>query len=135
MVVCGGKLYRDNVVMLPRLVDPELLAFVPQPVLAVLMLFPVTDLMDKKKDIENKEIEADESKRAFGSDLLYFKQTIGKFTCLLCNQFSIFFNKGNACGTIGLLHVCVQSRPRQCSYQTFKALANAKVDIRRLFTL
>lgn len=65
--------------------DDELLMMVPQPVLAVLLLFPITkesEEANKKDDAENPP-----SSQAAPSSLYFMKQTIG-----------------NACGTIGMLH-------------------------------
>eukprot|EP00741_Cyanophora_paradoxa_P003538 tig00000711_g3436.t1 len=63
--------------------DPDLLAMVPQPVLAVLLLFPLSAKIEAAKDAfaEGATRKHDEH------GLLFIKQTIG-----------------NACGTIGLLH-------------------------------
>ncbi|PWZ26990.1 Ubiquitin carboxyl-terminal hydrolase 3 [Zea mays] len=65
--------------------DDELLAMVPQPVLAVLFLYPLTSL-----DEEKEEVSAATSTSA-GKELskkVYFtKQTVG-----------------NACGTVGVIH-------------------------------
>ena len=66
--------------------DPELLAFVPKPVKAVLILFPVTVNYEQHRKTEDVEIRQ-AGKHEFGKDLLYFRQTIG-----------------NACGTYALLH-------------------------------
>ncbi len=67
---------------------------VPQPVLALLLLFPVTKEVEAAKDAQ----EADAAKaggRAPGpKGLYYMRQTIG-----------------NACGTIGLLHAVANARP------------------------
>merc|ERR1712093_178138 len=63
--------------------DPDLLAFVPRPVYAVLMLFPVTAPYEKAR----KERDALVKDEAAPKDILFFKQTIG-----------------NACGTMGILH-------------------------------
>ncbi|EST07850.1 Peptidase C12, ubiquitin carboxyl-terminal hydrolase [Kalmanozyma brasiliensis GHG001] len=68
--------------------DPDLLAMVPQPVAAVLLLFPITPSMEALRQQENEAA----SPAAAGSDILWFKQTIG-----------------NACGTIGLLHALANS--------------------------
>ena len=38
--------------------DPDLLAMVPQPCHAVLLLFPITDASEKAKDTEAAEIQA-----------------------------------------------------------------------------
>ncbi|TPX51121.1 hypothetical protein SeMB42_g01027 [Synchytrium endobioticum] len=65
--------------------DEELLAFIPQPVLAVLLLFPITAVYEKYRKDEEARIRKDGQTV---SDKLYFtKQTIA-----------------NACGTIGILH-------------------------------
>lgn len=66
--------------------DDELLSMVPQPVEAVLCLFPVTN------EYEKKRLEEDSKQAPFvgpekEGEVIWFKQTIG-----------------NACGTIGLLH-------------------------------
>ncbi|WVZ74367.1 hypothetical protein U9M48_022565 [Paspalum notatum var. saurae] len=65
--------------------DDELLAMVPQPVLAVLFLYPLTSLDEKE------ESDASAASAAGGKDLskkVYFtKQTVG-----------------NACGTVGVIH-------------------------------
>lgn len=68
--------------------DPDLLAMVPQPVAAVLFLFPLNEAMEKVRAKENASAAA----AASDSGILWFKQTIG-----------------NACGTIGLLHALANS--------------------------
>lgn len=62
--------------------DPELLTFVPRPVYAVLMLFPVTEAYRKAK-----EAKEEATKDVGVPDVMFFKQTIN-----------------NACGTMGILH-------------------------------
>ncbi|KAL5207051.1 hypothetical protein ABZP36_031486 [Zizania latifolia] len=66
--------------------DDELLAMVPQPVLAVLFLYPLTSLED-----DEEESSASTTSTTGGKDLskrVYFtKQTVG-----------------NACGTVGVIH-------------------------------
>ena len=65
--------------------DPDLLAMVPQPVHAVLLLFPITDASERARAEEAEAIARDGQTV---SDRVYFtRQTIG-----------------NACGTIGVLH-------------------------------
>eukprot|EP01080_Neovahlkampfia_damariscottae_P010662 gene10662-3286_t len=65
--------------------DEELLAMVPQPVLAVLLCFPLTK---ENEDLKKKETEdIIKNKETFPKDLYHMKQTIG-----------------NACGTIGIIH-------------------------------
>jgi ubiquitin carboxyl-terminal hydrolase L3 len=67
--------------------DPDLLSFVPRPVHALLLVFPVT------KVYENYRIAQDSGRELYmGQDhpdgeILWFRQTIG-----------------NACGTMGVIH-------------------------------
>ncbi|PPD76829.1 hypothetical protein GOBAR_DD26263 [Gossypium barbadense] len=61
--------------------EDELLAMVPQPVLAVLFLFPITS------QTEEERLRQDNEKRDASCKVYFMKQTVG-----------------NACGTIGLLH-------------------------------
>ncbi|KAL4428290.1 hypothetical protein ABPG75_002379 [Micractinium tetrahymenae] len=65
--------------------DEELLAMVPRPVAAVLLLFPITDETEAACKQEQQGIEA--RGQEVSPAVYYMKQTIG-----------------NACGTIGLLH-------------------------------
>jgi ubiquitin carboxyl-terminal hydrolase L3 len=66
--------------------DDELLAMVPQPVLAVIFLYPLTSVDDKVE-----EYDPSATSTTGGKDLsknVYFtKQTVG-----------------NACGTVGVIH-------------------------------
>lgn len=72
-------------------VDPELLAMIPQPCLAVLMLFPISDKSEEHFKQEQERIERDGQ---FVDDDLYFmKQTVG-----------------NACGTVGVIHAVLNNR-------------------------
>ncbi|KAA1106513.1 ubiquitinyl hydrolase 1 [Puccinia graminis f. sp. tritici] len=68
--------------------DAELLAMVPKPVYAVLMLFPISKEYEAARAAEHARI-VDQAGGAVKSDerLIFIKQTIS-----------------NACGTIGLLH-------------------------------
>ncbi|KAL5748416.1 hypothetical protein ACOSP7_025458 [Xanthoceras sorbifolium] len=61
--------------------DEELLAMVPQPVLAVLFLYPITAQSEQERMLQ------DQDKKECSSKVYFMKQTVG-----------------NACGTIGLLH-------------------------------
>lgn len=74
--------------------DDDLLAMVPQPVEAVLLLFPVTKEYEQKRKEEDDEVEPFFGPEQQG-DMIWFKQTIG-----------------NACGTIGLLHSIANSSAR-----------------------
>ncbi|RPB04279.1 cysteine proteinase [Choiromyces venosus 120613-1] len=69
--------------------DPELLAFVPRPALALLLVFPVSESYQQHRIAEDAGKE-EYSKQGDGEDPVWFKQTIK-----------------NACGMIGVLHaVC-----------------------------
>lgn len=61
---------------------------VPTPVLAVLLLFPISDASEAHKDAEKAGILAKADSNS--KKLYYMKQTVG-----------------NACGTVGLTHVAL----------------------------
>lgn len=66
--------------------DPDLLAFVPRPAYALLLVFPVSDTYEKfrhQEDANKSEYEGSGPEE----EVVWYKQTIG-----------------NACGLIGLLH-------------------------------
>jgi ubiquitin carboxyl-terminal hydrolase L3 len=65
--------------------DDELLAMVPQPVLAVLMLYPITK--ENENESQKDQEEQEKSSQRVDPNVYFIKQTIG-----------------NACGTIALLH-------------------------------
>ncbi|KUI57229.1 Ubiquitin carboxyl-terminal hydrolase isozyme L3 [Cytospora mali] len=66
--------------------EPELLAHIPRPAYALLVIIPLTEVWDEERKTEDS---AKEDYAGFGEDepVIWFKQTIG-----------------NACGSIGLLH-------------------------------
>lgn len=66
--------------------DPDLLAFVPRPAYALLLVFPVSETYEK---FRVQEDGGKDEYEGFGpeEEVMWFKQTIG-----------------NACGLIGLLH-------------------------------
>lgn len=66
-------------------IDEDLLAMVPQPVSAVLLLFPITDASDAFDETQRKTIL--EKGQEVNKNVYFIKQTVG-----------------NACGTIGLIH-------------------------------
>jgi len=66
-------------------VDKDLLSMVPQPVFAVLMLFPVSDASENHRRRQRDEIA--NSGQMYSDSVYWMKQFIG-----------------NACGTIGLIH-------------------------------
>lgn len=65
--------------------DPEMLAWVPRPVLSVMLLFPVSKAYEEHKKKEESEILSKGQEVA--SDIFYMKQNIS-----------------NACGTVALVH-------------------------------
>jgi len=66
--------------------DPDLLAFVPRPAHALLLVFPVSATYEKFRHEEDAE-KTDYEGSGEGEEVVWYKQTIG-----------------NACGLIGLLH-------------------------------
>eukprot|EP01114_Cavostelium_apophysatum_P017900 TRINITY_DN5410_c0_g1_i1.p1 TRINITY_DN5410_c0_g1~~TRINITY_DN5410_c0_g1_i1.p1 ORF type:complete len:258 (-),score=34.26 TRINITY_DN5410_c0_g1_i1:28-732(-) len=73
--------------------DPELLQMVPKPVIAVLLLFPITDTVVKGEKEEQDRIK--EKGQNLSNKLWFMKQTIG-----------------NACGTIGVIHSLANNQDR-----------------------
>lgn len=69
------------------LTDPELLAFIPQPVYGIILLFPLTENYESyRKQTDNKSGSVYANTKS--NEVKWFKQTIG-----------------NACGLYALLHV------------------------------
>ncbi|KAF2873466.1 hypothetical protein BDV95DRAFT_592829 [Massariosphaeria phaeospora] len=66
--------------------EPELLAFVPRPAYALLLIFPVSDTYEKFRVQEDKD-RTEYDGHGPAEEVVWYKQTIG-----------------NACGLIGLLH-------------------------------
>lgn len=66
--------------------DPELLAFVPRPALALILVFPVSESYERFRRQED-EGRPEYQDKGDGEDPVWFKQTIR-----------------NACGMIGVLH-------------------------------
>lgn len=66
--------------------DPDLIAFVPRPAYALLLVFPVSRTYEDHRRAEDADRPEYEGKGA-GEEVMWFKQTIR-----------------NACGLIGLLH-------------------------------
>ena len=74
--------------------DPSLLAFVPRPAHALLLVFPTNSAYEKARDEEDKSL-SDYSGTGPEEEVLWFKQTIG-----------------NACGLMGLLHAACNGMTR-----------------------
>eukprot|EP00795_Rhopilema_esculentum_P000297 gene297-9949_t len=65
--------------------DPELLAMIPTPCCALVLLFPITDTYEKFRADEDEAIKS--SGQEVSPNVYFTKQTVG-----------------NACGTIGIIH-------------------------------
>lgn len=77
------------------LTEPSLLAFLPRPALALLLVFPVTETYEafrRKEDASREDYTASGA----GEKVVWFKQTIR-----------------NACGLIGLLHAVTNGGARE----------------------
>lgn len=74
--------------------DPSLLAFVPRPAHALLLVFPTSSAYEKARYEEDKPLP-DYSGTGPEEEVLWFKQTIG-----------------NACGLMGLLHAACNGMTR-----------------------
>ncbi|KAJ3157563.1 Ubiquitin carboxyl-terminal hydrolase isozyme L3 [Geranomyces michiganensis] len=74
----------------PQSLDDDLLAFIPRPVHAVVLLFPITEKYEEFRRAEEAQIREDG--QVVSPHVFFVRQTIG-----------------NACGTIGLLHALVNN--------------------------
>ncbi|KZT39370.1 peptidase C12, ubiquitin carboxyl-terminal hydrolase 1 [Sistotremastrum suecicum HHB10207 ss-3] len=72
--------------------DPELLGMVPQPVQALILIFPITDEYETKRLEVDRKISED-GQVGLDEGLIYIRQTIG-----------------NACGTMALLHAVANTK-------------------------
>ena len=75
--------------------DPELLAFVPRPANALLLVFPVSVTYEKYRVEEDAQRPLYEGK-GLQESVVWYRQTIG-----------------NACGLIGLLHAISNGASRE----------------------
>lgn len=67
--------------------DPEMLAFVPRPAHALLLVFPVTRVYEDYRVEHDKGRELYLANEHEDGEIMWFRQTIG-----------------NACGTMGVIH-------------------------------
>ncbi|XP_066322290.1 ubiquitin carboxyl-terminal hydrolase 3-like [Miscanthus floridulus] len=67
--------------------DDDLLAMVPQPVLAVLFLYPLTSLDEEEKEESSASTTSTAGGKELSKKVYFTKQTVG-----------------NACGTVGVIH-------------------------------
>ena len=75
--------------------DPDLLAFIPRPVSALLLVFPISKGYDAARLKEDGPLPVYEGS-GLDEEVLWFRQTIG-----------------NACGMMGLLHSAVNGNARE----------------------
>jgi ubiquitin carboxyl-terminal hydrolase L3 len=68
-----------------RFVDDQLLAMVPQPVKAIVLLFPITKEYEAKRKEEDERI-AKEGQHPIDPTLIWIKQTVC-FASFLCRVF------------------------------------------------
>lgn len=74
------------------LTDPDLLAFIPRPVFALLVIIPLTPTWNQARTSEDAD-KSDYTGKGEDEPIIWFMQTIG-----------------NACGSIGLVHSLLNSR-------------------------
>jgi ubiquitin carboxyl-terminal hydrolase L3 len=74
-------------------IDPELLDMVPQPAIAVLLLFPFSDACVVHREQERQRLEKDG--QVVDPSVYFCKQTVG-----------------NACGTIAIIHALMNCRDK-----------------------
>lgn len=75
--------------------EPELLAFIPRPANALLLVFPVSDTYETSRVEEDKE-KKEYTGKGDGEPVIWYKQTIR-----------------NACGLIGILHAVSNGSARE----------------------
>ncbi|CAK7240076.1 MAG: ubiquitinyl hydrolase 1 [Sporothrix thermara] len=76
------------------LTEPDMLAFVPRPAMALLLVFPISEAYEKHRLAEDADREVYQGKGS-GEPVLWFRQTIR-----------------NACGVMGLLHATANGPAR-----------------------
>ncbi len=74
--------------------DPELLAFLPRPVHALILVFPTTEAYEQRVEVEDSEAE-DCLEGGEVGEVVFFRQTIN-----------------NACGLYAILHAVFNSEAR-----------------------
>ncbi|KAL9631620.1 MAG: hypothetical protein Q9164_005784 [Protoblastenia rupestris] len=94
--------------------DPSLLAFVPRPAHALLLVFPVSEAYEKFRMEEDSSLP-DYSGFGSGEEVLWFKQTIG-----------------NACGLMGLLHAVCNGMTRDLIGKLFADEINRELTLTHL---
>jgi len=102
--------------------DPSLLAFVPRPAHALLLVFPVSTAYEKARTDEDSS-SSDYAGTGSGEEVLWFKQTIG-----------------NACGLMGIIHATCNGMTRDligmtASSSSSYVFANSEQRLQLLFPI
>jgi len=90
--------------------EPEMLEWVPRPVKAVILLFPVSEAYEKHRQEQDEQIKQDPPKTP--EDLFYMKQLIH-----------------NACGTIALVHSIANNKEIDLSDGILKKYLDAAINL------
>ncbi len=77
------------------LTDPDLLAFVPRPSLALLLVFPITPTYESHRQAEDSALPPYQPPNPAAEPIIWYPQTIG-----------------NACGMMGILHAVSNGKAR-----------------------
>ena len=85
--------------------DPDLLSFVPRPVQALLLVFPVTNTYENYRKLQDEGKDLDMRENPVDGDIVWFRQTIGN-SCGTMGVIHALFN-GEAATHLGILHSCV----------------------------
>ena len=93
--------------------DPSLLAFVPRPAHALLLVFPVSSAYETAR-IEEDSSLPDYTGTGYEEEVLWFKQTIG-----------------NACGLMGLIHATCNGLTRDLIGISIVFLQSSYADIKK----
>jgi ubiquitin carboxyl-terminal hydrolase L3 len=83
--------------------DAELLAFLPRPAYALILVLPTTDAYEKRVNEEDSRLEPYQG-NAIDGDVLFFKQTINN----ACGLYAVLHAVCNGC-TTGELSMCLTS--------------------------
>ncbi|EUC27384.1 hypothetical protein COCVIDRAFT_20022 [Bipolaris victoriae FI3] len=91
------------------LTDPDMLAVIPRPVVALLVIIPLTPTWHEARTAEDKD-KSEYAGKGETEPVIWFKQTIG-----------------NACGSIGLVH-CLLNTPASDHIQPSSPLDQIRAD-------
>ena len=105
----------------PLISTTQVLEWVPKPVEAVLLVFPITEAFDKMRKSEDEGLQKD-GQPHLDPTLFYIKQTVSGILRPRNNKSlkwgSMTSKIPNACGTIALLHSIYNVRTNLVGMQT-----------------